>query len=150
MIRGVRYLHIPRGVKAVPIPQTARTTPEIKKYVEATGSPKPSPAVKSQYVKSMMPETVDAAALDDTQEPVWYSIERTRAGNLPVYTDYNNAGGVWTEIRKISGNVSALRNDIKKQLDLPKKDIWIQDASKRIIIKGNHSQAVKQLLGTAF
>lgn len=150
MIRGVRYLHVPRGVKAVPVPKSARTTAEIQKYVQATGAPKPNRAAGSKYVNTMMPETVDAAALNDTAEPVWYSIERTRAGNLPVYTDYNNAGGVWTEIRKISGNVGALRNDIKKQLDLPKKDIWIQDASKRIIIKGNHSQAIKQLLSTAF
>lgn len=150
MIRGVRYLHVPRGMKAVPLPKTARTTPEIQKYVEATGSAPQTPGLQSQYLKSMMPDTVDAATLNATSSPVWYFVERTRAGNLPVYTDYNNAGGVWTEVRKITGNVGALRNDIKKVLNLEKKDIWVQDASKRIIIKGNHSQAVKEYLGAAF
>lgn len=145
-----RFLHSPKGLTRVPIPKEANKISEIGKYVEI---PQSAELPHTTGLEKVLPSQVSVDALK-TQIPseskVWYFVERTKSGNLPVYTDYNNAGGVWTEVRKIQGNAGALRNDLKAALDLSKREIWVQDTSNRVIIKGNHSQTVKEILGQAF
>lgn len=140
-------------MKHIPIPRTVRTTKEVRKILQ-TEQPSGTTNLRPvEYLERMFPENVDPSTLHAQNlgnHNVWYHVDRTRSGNLPVYTDYNNAGGVWTEIRRISGNVSALRDDLKAYLDLPKKDIWIQDTSKHIVIKGNRCSGVRKFLEQSF
>jgi hypothetical protein len=141
-------------VKEVPIPRTAKTTQDIEKVLgheisSADAEEMSNTSRDSEYLASVMPSTISAQALVPP-EGVWYHISRTHAGNLPVYLEYNNAGGVWTEIRKVSGNAGALRNDLKKALDLNKKDIWVKNAANAVVIKGNWRHQVNDLLRETF
>lgn len=141
----------PAHVKEIPIPRTAKSTAEVRKHlqhVEDSGvnpTPKPNPQVLAEYFPS-----ADSPLNLRDPEGVWYHIERSRSGNMPVYTDYNKAGGVWTEVRKITGNVGALRNDLKIALGLAKTEIWVKNAAPIIVIKGNRSAEVKKLLSSVF
>lgn len=138
----------PSRVKEIPIPRTARTTSEINKYVDLTPEEAPETPITSEYVKTMFPDISSEPSLKNSSEGVWYHIARSRTGNLPVYTDYNNAGGVWTEVRKISGNAGALRNDLKAILGLQNNEIWVKNAANVVVIKGNVLKDVKRILQT--
>lgn len=148
-------LRIPPGapsrVKEIPVPRTARTTSEINKYVDVTPRETPETPITSEYVKTMFPDISSEPSLKNSTESadgVWYHIARSRAGNLPVYTDYNNAGGVWTEVRKVTGNAGALRNDLKKLLGLQNNEIWVKNAANVVVIKGNKLKEIKRILHT--
>nr|AAT92839.1 YCR071C [Saccharomyces cerevisiae] len=55
-----------------------------------------------------------------------YYVERSRTGNLPVYSAYKNGGNkIITEIRKIEGDVIQLRNDLQEQLPFIPKKSWL-------------------------
>ena len=81
-----------------------------------------------------------------------YYVERSRTGNLPVYSAYKNGGNkIITEIRKIEGDIIQLRNDLQDQLPFIPKESWsVVMQSKKIIIKGNAVEAVKRVLTKKF
>lgn len=143
----------PAHVKEIPIPRSVRSTAEVRnqlQHVEDTSlEAGPTTTLNPQILAKYFPSASSSLKLRDP-ESVWYHIERSRSGNMPVYTDYNKAGGVWTEVRKIRGNVGALRNDLKKALNLPKNEIWVKNAAQVVVIKGNRSAEVKEILASAF
>lgn len=65
-----------------------------------------------------------------------YYIYRTASEQLPVYqiTKRGNARGS-TRIRKITGNVTQLKNDIQQSLRLKKTDVKVNSLTTHIIIK---------------
>lgn len=139
----------PSFVKEVPIPRTAKTTEDVARVLGheiAEGEPTP---VDPAYLASVMPAAVGASALA-APEGTWYHIERSRAGNLPVYLDFNNAGGVWTEVRKVSGSAGALRNDLKAALELNNRDLWVKNAANSVVLRGDYREKVKALLKEKF
>lgn len=134
----------------MPIPRSVSKIKDIKQVVESRDV-QPANSLSAGRVRSFFPDSIEASNLIDQHDgKAWYYVERTRAGNIPVYTDYNNAGHCWTEVRKIRGSAGALKNDLKKLLDIPKKDIWVIDTSNRILIKGNHCAKVREILRAQF
>lgn len=81
-----------------------------------------------------------------------YFVERSSTGNLPVYTDYKSGGNkLVTEIRKITGNIVQLRNDLQAQLPNIPKNAWkIRPQSKKIVIEGNVAPELKRVLRNKF
>lgn len=80
-----------------------------------------------------------------------YFIFRSETGNLPVYSEYKNGGKMVTEIRKISGDIIQLRNDLQAVLPQIPKSMWkIIIQSKKIVIGGNYVREVKHALSTTF
>lgn len=140
----------PSFVKQIPVPRTTKTSADV---AEVLGHEIAGPAEDTQrdlpYLASVFPQEISADQLKQP-EGVWYHVARSRTGKLPVYLDYNNAGGVWTEVRKVSGQAGALRNDLMNALGLQKKDIWVKNAANAVVIKGNWREEVKQILAEAF
>lgn len=81
-----------------------------------------------------------------------YFVERSATGNLPVYTDYKAGGNkLVTEIRKITGNIVQLRNDLQAELPRIDKDAWtIRPQSNKIVVKGDVAQDIKKVLRAKF
>lgn len=80
-----------------------------------------------------------------------YYVQRSHTGNLPVYLDAKNGTGVVTELRKIEGDVTKLRNDLQNNLPHIPKDNWkCVMQSNKIIIKGDFVRDVKSVLQTTF
>ncbi|RDW84927.1 hypothetical protein BP6252_02517 [Coleophoma cylindrospora] len=67
-----------------------------------------------------------------------YRIARTPSKNLPIYL-LNKAGGnkKMTKLRKIEGDISALRSEIQATLGLDEKDVVINQLTRHILIKGH-------------
>ncbi|CAK9782201.1 hypothetical protein CC85DRAFT_282214 [Cutaneotrichosporon oleaginosum] len=83
-----------------------------------------------------------------------YLVERSTQGNLPVYSEYRNArSNRLTVVRKVSGDVGALRNDIAQYLAdghidplrAPPK-VYIRPTSGHVEIKGHWVEEIKEWL----
>lgn len=81
-----------------------------------------------------------------------YFVERSRVGNLPVYSDYRGGGNkVVTEIRRIRGNAVQLKKDLQAVLPhIPEKDWRVISQSNKIEIKGNYISELKSVLSEIF
>ena len=76
-------------------------------------------------------------------EKLPFHIERTSSGNLPVYTDYKNNHAVKrTIVRKISGNVWDLAEEIEKIVSGAEVRIKVGT----IVIPGIHKESIERWL----
>lgn len=68
-----------------------------------------------------------------------FQIERSHTGNLPVYTDFKSKRtGKFTVLRKITGDVDALEEELKKVTS----NSTIEQKAGRLVITGMHQQAL--------
>lgn len=80
-----------------------------------------------------------------------YNLQRTRYNKLPIYTEYKHCDVVYTEIRKIQGDIVQLRNDIQQIIPDVKKDHFrVLMESKKILIKGNYKKELEQVFSEVF
>ncbi|AEY97250.1 FAER262Cp [Eremothecium gossypii FDAG1] len=79
-----------------------------------------------------------------------YSVARSSTGNLPVYSEYKS-GKVYTEVRKISGDIIQLRDDLQQRLPKIPRDSWtVIMQSKKLLIKGYYVREIKHVLSSTF
>ncbi|KAF2011672.1 hypothetical protein BU24DRAFT_426754 [Aaosphaeria arxii CBS 175.79] len=79
--------------------------------------------------------------------PAKYHVERSKSGNLPVYQDYKRGGNLHlTTIRKITGDRSALRDELRVLLGKKDEDVKINQLTKHVTIKGHHRAEVLKFL----
>ncbi|KAJ2747690.1 mitochondrial 54S ribosomal protein img2 [Coemansia sp. BCRC 34301] len=74
-----------------------------------------------------------------------YFVHRTRFQSLPVYTDIKNGKTrKQTTVRRIEGDLEALRADMSKALS--DSSIQIKRASQQLVIKGDRSEEIRAWL----
>lgn len=79
--------------------------------------------------------------------PPSYHISRTTAKNLPIYTEYKRGGNLHlTTIRKITGDLSALRDELRVFLNKKNEDVKINALTGHVIVKGHCTAQVKEFL----
>ncbi|KAF9184663.1 hypothetical protein BGZ51_003206 [Haplosporangium sp. Z 767] len=77
--------------------------------------------------------------------PRTYFVERTKSGQLPVYSEFKNAGNrPLTVIRKIQGNATALKTDLLSTY--PGAEVRVNERSNQVILKGLVMDDVRQWL----
>ncbi len=68
-----------------------------------------------------------------------FQVERSHTGNLPIYTDFKKKRtGKFTVLRKITGDVDALEEELKKVTS----NSSIEQKAGRLVITGLHQQAL--------
>ncbi|KTW27788.1 hypothetical protein T552_02228 [Pneumocystis carinii B80] len=76
-----------------------------------------------------------------------YFVRRTRFGSLPVYLDIKGGGTKYlTLIRKVEGNAYELCKKLEKDLKLSQKELFVNNLTKHVIIKGSRVNEVKRIL----
>ncbi|KAF9986247.1 hypothetical protein BGZ75_002051 [Mortierella antarctica] len=102
-------------------------------------------ATDSDLLASATTTASAAAAAAKSPLPRTYFVERTKAGQLPVYSEFKNAGTrPLTIIRKIQGNATALKTDLLTTY--PGADVRVNDRSNQVILKGLVMDDVRQWL----
>lgn len=93
-------------------------------------------------------ELVRPRVLQDGQ----YFVERSRLGNLPVYLSYKTKMRIpYTEICNIHGDIVSLRNDLQTSLPFIPRESWkILPQSRKLVIKGDAAQLLRQALAKSF
>ncbi|KAJ2000799.1 mitochondrial 54S ribosomal protein img2 [Coemansia thaxteri] len=91
-------------------------------------------------------DSAAAAATGSPQTVTYpYFVHRTRFQSLPVYTDIKNGKTrKQTTVRRIEGDLEALRADMSKALS--DSSIQVRKASQQLVIKGDRSDDVRAWL----
>ncbi|KAF2242003.1 Img2-domain-containing protein [Trematosphaeria pertusa] len=79
--------------------------------------------------------------------PPKYHIARSASKNLPIYTDYKRGGNLHlTTIRKVTGDISALRDELRVFLNKKNEEVKINSLTQHVIVKGHHVPEVTEFL----
>jgi len=80
-----------------------------------------------------------------------YHVQRTASQELPVYQLAKRGGNLHqTRIRKIRGDIAALRDQLQSSLKLKRQDATINQLTGHIILKGWYKDEVKRFLEQRF
>ncbi|KAM0747217.1 hypothetical protein T439DRAFT_383366 [Meredithblackwellia eburnea MCA 4105] len=115
--------------------------PSIRPFPSASTSPAFSGLKRPQSTTTPTPE----------QEPGLppYYINRTSSNFLPVYLDLKSGGSRQeTLIRKIDGDLDALKRDLEKAF--PLSDPFTKPQSRQVVLRGDWVTQVKEWLETKF
>ncbi|ODV95917.1 hypothetical protein PACTADRAFT_49352 [Pachysolen tannophilus NRRL Y-2460] len=79
-----------------------------------------------------------------------YHVSRSKFNHLPVYKTIKSKN-IYTEIRKIKGDIVSFRNDLQESLPYIDKNAFkCVMESKKILIKGDFTDDVKNILAAKF
>ncbi|KAF2869032.1 mitochondrial large subunit ribosomal protein-domain-containing protein [Massariosphaeria phaeospora] len=79
--------------------------------------------------------------------PPKYHIARTASKNLPIYTDYKRGGNLHlTTVRKITGDMAALRDELRVFLNKKDEDVKVNTLTAHVIVKGHHHVDIAEFL----
>ena len=79
--------------------------------------------------------------------PPKHHVSRSINKNLPIYTDYKRGGNLHlTTIRKITGDLSALRDELRVFLNKKNEDVKINSLTSHVIVKGHHTSQIAEFL----
>lgn len=82
----------------------------------------------------MKPSAPPAVTLE--LPPPKYHVARTSTKNLPIYSDYKRGGNLHlTTIRKITGDLSALRDELRVFLGKKDEEVKINSLTQHVIVK---------------
>lgn len=86
-------------------------------------------------------------ALNLSLPPPKYAVSRSVNKNLPIYTDYKRGGNLHlTTVRKITGDVSALRDELRVFLNKKNEDVKINSVTQHVVVKGHHTSEIAEFL----
>ncbi|KAJ9647163.1 54S ribosomal protein img2, mitochondrial [Coniosporium tulheliwenetii] len=79
--------------------------------------------------------------------PLKYHVSRTPSSQLPVYKLAKSGGNLHqTRIKKIAGDVRALRQDVQKLLGLSEKDVMVNSVTQHVVVKGWYKDEIVKFL----
>jgi large subunit ribosomal protein L49 len=79
--------------------------------------------------------------------PPRYHVSRSASKNLPIYTDYKRGGNLHlTTVRKITGDLSALRDELRVFLNKKNEDVKINSLTSHVVVKGHHTGEIAKFL----
>ncbi|KAH5106516.1 hypothetical protein HBH71_195270 [Parastagonospora nodorum] len=111
----------------------------------ATSTSKPNTESSLKKPKASTPQKPTLMSID--LPPPRYHVRRTKNNNLPIYTDYKRGGNLHlTTIRKITGDLSQLRDELRVYLNKKEEDAKINTLTQHVIVKGHHPVMVKTFL----
>jgi large subunit ribosomal protein L49 len=111
-----------------------------------------SPPSKSKILKDAAKarKTVPFTPATEPQMPLsppQYHVSRSANKNLPVYTDYKRGGNLHlTTVRKITGDLQALRDELRSWLAKKDEDVKINALTQQVIVKGHHKEKIEAFL----
>jgi len=147
---------VPISEEPIPTPPPLPPTPDSE------AKPKNSSTLKADAVippSTLAPASNTTSALKKapktrTASPITielplpkYHVSRSKNKNLPIYTDYKRGGNLrLTTIRKITGDLSALRDELRVYLNKKNEDVKINSLTEHVIVKGHHKTQVQTFL----
>ncbi|CZS97982.1 related to mitochondrial 60s ribosomal protein [Rhynchosporium agropyri] len=112
---------------------TASTSsPSLTATPSSSASPEPSSIISAA-------KTAPSAPLKP------YFVLRTPSNQLPVYQLAKRGGNMkLTRVRKIEGDVNALRNDLQKELGMSDKEVVVNQLTRQVMVKGHMKSQIEK------
>ncbi|KAF3033820.1 hypothetical protein E8E12_003982 [Didymella heteroderae] len=111
-----------------------------------------NPPSKSKILKDAAKarKTVPFTPATEPQMPLSpprYHVSRSANKNLPIYTDFKRGGNLHlTTVRKITGDLQALRDELRAWLSKKDEDVKINTLTQQVIVKGHHKEKIEEFL----
>ncbi|KAF2174684.1 hypothetical protein K469DRAFT_705238 [Zopfia rhizophila CBS 207.26] len=121
--------------------------PPVSKPVPSSKSPRSTKHVKKSKPAKSATMTPKLPKDPKLPAPPAYHVARSHNNNYPVYTDYKRGGNLHlTTVRKVTGNLAALRAELRTLLEKDKYEVKINDLTKHVIVKGHHAPQIMDYL----
>lgn len=76
-----------------------------------------------------------------------YYVTRTSSNELPIYTLRKRGGNMLlTRVKKIDGDVEALRDELRSTLGLEQKQVVVNALTRHVLLKGHRKPEVERFL----
>ncbi|KAI9743328.1 MAG: hypothetical protein M1818_003174 [Claussenomyces sp. TS43310] len=122
----------------------------VQRFLSTTATirtPRSSTTTEAAATTSAPSNPSSQAAPVATTAALPYLIKRTASNSLPIYLLRKRGGNLHqTKLRKIEGNLKALRAELQAALELGDKDVVINQLTKQIIIRGHRKPEVAKFL----
>ncbi|KAF2851239.1 Img2-domain-containing protein [Plenodomus tracheiphilus IPT5] len=90
---------------------------------------------------------ISLSAINLDLPPPKYHVSRSVNKNLPIYTDKKRGGNLHlTLIRKLSGDIKALRDELREFLQKKADDVTINTVTNQVVVKGHHKLEIEKYL----
>ncbi|KAI9685929.1 MAG: hypothetical protein M1822_004207 [Bathelium mastoideum] len=107
----------------------------------------PPPGATAELMSSTSPSASLAQPKEEIPEILPYHVTRTTTNHLPIYLQAKRGGNLHqTLIRKISGKVHELKQELADRLQLEGKDAVVNPVTGHIVLKGWWKPQVQQFL----
>ncbi|KAF2707344.1 hypothetical protein K504DRAFT_384402 [Pleomassaria siparia CBS 279.74] len=104
-------------------------------------------AMKLRPLKSTVSGPQYPAPIPADLPPPRYHISRSHNNNYPIYTDFKRGGNLHlTTIRKITGDLAALRDELRLFLNKKDDEVKINQLTAHVVIKGHHVLEITEYL----
>ncbi|KAE9369580.1 hypothetical protein N431DRAFT_413728 [Stipitochalara longipes BDJ] len=102
-------------------------------------------STKASKASSPVPSPQAQATTPTSPKP--YRVSLTPSKNYPIYTLAKRGGNMkLTKLRRIEGDVNALRNDLRQALGMDEKEVTINQLTRHIIVKGHKKPEIENFL----
>ncbi|OAL46246.1 hypothetical protein IQ07DRAFT_575280 [Pyrenochaeta sp. DS3sAY3a] len=140
--------------KPKPILPSKRPSTQTTPKKQSSPFPAPSTLPKSAFQLAKFKKTPRPAVTKPYQPPSpaslpppQYHVSRSANKNLPVYTDTKRGGNLHlTTVRKITGDLAALRDELRVHLNKPEAEVTINSLTGHVVIKGHHLRKITEFL----
>ncbi|KAF2230248.1 hypothetical protein EV356DRAFT_520080 [Viridothelium virens] len=106
-----------------------------------------SPGVAAELTASTSPSAPASPPPEKIPSLLPYHVARTATNHLPIYLQAKRGGNLHqTLIRKISGKVNELKQELAKSLELEGQDAVVNPVTGHIVLKGWWKPQVQQFL----
>ena len=130
----------PQSMKSDPRPKLSRASRRTAHPRPKRPYPTRQPTHAPVQAQKLAPEPIVPLPEDQSAPNLPYFITRTRSNELPVYTDLKRGGNLkLTLVRRVSGQVEALRDGLRESLGLLGKDrekVVVNGLTGQVVIKG--------------
>jgi large subunit ribosomal protein L49 len=131
-------------------PQSQSQSQSQSPTAQVSASASTSTSSTSTSTPTPTPTPASAAYTPPTLAPLpppRYHVARSASKNLPVYTDYKRGGNLHlTTVRKITGDSTALRDELRELLRKQDKDVSVNPLNGHVVVKGHHSAKIAEFL----
>ena len=130
---------IPRPFKSHASHRTSQPT-KVRDYPDRVNA-------KNQRSGTASPSPIPELSESEVAPNLPYYVTRTPSHELPIYHLTKRGGNLHqTRVKKISGNIDALRDALKATLDVAEKDCVINRVTNHVMIKGFHRPRIEAFL----
>lgn len=138
----------PPSMTSIPRPKESRASRRTAHPTKDRPYPTRQPTHHQAATPRLIPEPVTPLSPEQCAPNLAYFVSRTPSNELPIYQANARGGNLkLTRVRKIDGDASVLRDELRKALGLTKKEeCVVNPITGHVVLKGHFKDPVSRFL----
>ncbi|KAK5135030.1 hypothetical protein LTR08_005690 [Meristemomyces frigidus] len=145
--RSASPTYPPKSMKSLPRPKESRSSHRTKHPRPERAYPTRHPTHTITAAPTLVPAPVEPLSSDQCAPNLPYFVTRSPSNELPIYTLKKRGGNLkMTRVKKVDGQVEALRTALVEALGLPEKECSVNPITRHVMMKGHLKPQVEKFL----